>query len=97
MTKDEIIAFAQNSPGDFKQIVWDLGFAVSNQEWAENCKLQAMAKYKATLRDDFAKSALAGLLANAEAIQSDGWSWRSGTLAGDAYLFADDALKAREN
>lgn len=49
-----------------------------------------------TLRDWFASQALVALIGKAEAVNSDGWSWRTGTLAGDAYAFADDMLVARE-
>lgn len=48
-----------------------------------------------TLRDWFAGQALVGLLIKADEANSDGWSWRTGTLAGDAFLFADDMLAAR--
>lgn len=50
-----------------------------------------------TLRDWFASQALVALIGKAEAVNSDGWSWRTGTLAGDAYAFADDMLEVRDS
>jgi len=49
-----------------------------------------------TLRDEFAMAALTGLLANAEAVNADNWSYRTGTLTGDAFMFADNMLAARD-
>ncbi len=49
-----------------------------------------------TLRDWFAGQALAGLLANPQHSIVDDWSWRSGSLTGDAYDYADAMLAARD-
>lgn len=47
-----------------------------------------------TLRDRFAMAALTGLLSAAE--NAEDWSWRTGSVAGDAYLFADSMMEARK-
>lgn len=62
-----------------------------------NSTMEGFTQDGMTLRDWFAGQALVGLLSNAEAVNSDGWSWRTGTLAGDAYKFADDMLEARKH
>jgi hypothetical protein len=49
-----------------------------------------------TLLDWFAGQALAGLLANPQSDIAEDWSWRTGSLTGDAYVYADDMLAARK-
>lgn len=49
-----------------------------------------------SLRDWLAGQALTGLLANPNREDNDNWSWRTGTLTGDAYQYADDMLAERE-
>lgn len=52
-----------------------------------------------TLRDYFAGQALMGLLANPKELSEgneEGWSYRTGSLVGDAYQFADQMLEARK-
>lgn len=48
-----------------------------------------------TLREHYAGLALQGLLAS-PAAESDGWSWRTGSIAGDAVLFADELIAELE-
>lgn len=47
-----------------------------------------------TLRDRFAMAALTGLVSASE--NAEDWSWRTGSLTGDAYLFADAMMEARK-
>lgn len=91
MSIDDIRAFASRDPEAFRQMLLEDGWRWDKATMA----LHFQKKYAQTLRDQFAIAALPGLIAQAEAVNSDGWSWRTGTLAGDAYAFADDMLAAR--
>ena len=91
VTAHHVRDFAINNPAEFKVIVDEQSFAISNRAFAASCE----AKWKATLRDQFAMAAITGLLSNADAVNSDDWSWRTGTLADDAYAFAEDAIAHR--
>lgn len=91
MTIDDIRKFAAADPEAFAAYLLEDGWRWDKVTTA----LHFQKKYAQTLRDQFAIAALPGLIAQAEAVNSDGWSWRTGTLAGDAYAFADDMLSAR--
>lgn len=49
-----------------------------------------------TLRDWFAGQALIGILANPAREDSENWSWQTGSLTGDAFMYADAMLEARK-
>lgn len=91
ITTDDIRAFAHSNTDAFLDFLFEDGFGP--MQVAEHLE----KKYAANLRDKFAMAALQGLLSNAEAVNADGWSWRTGTLAGDAYAYADDMLSCRND
>jgi len=89
-TADDVREWAHRYPREFGLLVDELGFRYSNLEM----KVRLEAEYEMNRRDQFAMYALGGLLAAAES--SENWSWRTGTLTGDAYMFADEMLDARK-
>ena len=93
--RDNIRKLATTYPDLFAQVLDEGGWRYSNAQAVERVRAELRAEYENNLRDQFAMAALTGLLANAEAANADGWSWRTGTLAGDAYAFADDAIRSR--
>lgn len=50
-----------------------------------------------TLVDWFASQALIGLLANPVRDTAENWSWQTGTLTGDAYMFGEAMLDERKH
>ena len=90
-TVDDIATYARANPEAFGAFLDREGFRYSNDQ----LRIAAENKFRAALRDQFAMAALTGLLCNAEVVNSDGWSFRTGSLAGDAFAFADDMLAAR--
>jgi len=100
-TADDVREWAQLNPAQFGQLIDQLGFRYSNRQMfervtakAESDRRELQVEYALNRRDQFAMAALTGLIAASET--SDNWSWRTGSLAGDAYLFADEMLEARK-
>lgn len=87
MTDQEARDFAVKYPTEFAEIVHELGFAVSNREFAAKIELHYKTLYEAKLRDQYMIAALTGLM-SISGINTE-------TAVARAFEVADIAIRQR--